>query len=151
MFRRLLKLARVPEPEVATHENIYRTMAKYVVPFLHSNSQITRKILLSYVHLVLSKVCFFGGPIMMKGGINALQSGATFDPTLLFLGYGLCYTGSIFFESLRNIKVVEVSNEAVKDISQEAYQHILQLDPEFFFGSSQRQRLFKIGRALNSI
>ena len=151
MLRRLLKLARVPTEDAATHENIYRSLAKYVVPFLHSDPVITRKLMISYVHLALSKICFFGGPLMMKGGINALQSGAAFDPSLLFLGYGLCYTGSILFESLRNIKVVEVSNEAIKDISQQAYRHTLKLDPEFFFGSSQRQRLFKLSRALNSI
>lgn len=150
-MRRLLKLARVPTEEAAIHEHIFGTMSKYVVPFLHPSRHITRKILVSYVHLVFSKLCFFGGPLMLKTGINSLQAGATFDPTLLFLGYGLCYTGSILFESLRNIKVMEVSNEAIKDISQEAYRHILKLNPEFFFASSQREKLFKLSRALNSI
>jgi ABC-type transport system involved in Fe-S cluster assembly fused permease/ATPase subunit len=122
-----------------------------VVPFLHTNPIITRKIITSYVYLVLSKICFFGGPLLLKGGINAIQSTAAFDPSLLFLGYGLCYTGSILFESLRNIKVIQVSNEAIKDISQQAYMHVLKLEPEFFFGSSQRQTLFKLSRALTAI
>ena len=58
---------------------------------------ITKSLLKSYGYLALSKFCFFGGPILLKHGINSLQGVTLVDPMLMFLGYGVCYSASILF------------------------------------------------------
>lgn len=35
--------------------------------------------------------------MLLKYGINSLQSAAMMDPILMFLGYGVCYSASILF------------------------------------------------------
>lgn len=122
-------LAKKSNQDSRVYEKIGSTLGKYMIPFLHKDKKITKNILVANFYLVLSKVCFFGGPLCLKKGINALQMGVMTDPTLMFFGYGICYTGSIFFESLRNIKNNELSNAAVKDLSEQAYGHMLNLDP----------------------
>lgn len=58
---------------------------------------VTKSLLKSYGYLALSKFCFFGGPMLLKNGINSLQGVALGDPMLMFLGYGACYSASILF------------------------------------------------------
>lgn len=75
-------------------------MKQYFVPFLHKDKKITGYLLKSYGFLILGKLCFFGGPLFLKHGINALQNAAEFsifDPLLMFAGYGICYSASVLF------------------------------------------------------
>ena len=73
-------------------------MKPYIVPFIHHNKIITHSLLKSYVYLIFSKICFFGGPLLLKKGINGLQSTSSFgDPLLMFFGYGICYSASVLF------------------------------------------------------
>lgn len=76
---------------------ILKQMNPYVLPFMHKNPEITKAIGKSYLFLAFSKVCFFGGPLLLKYGINGLSSASITDPLLLFLGYGICYSGSQIF------------------------------------------------------
>lgn len=97
-------LAKKNNQDPRIYEKMGSTLSKYMIPFLHKDRKVTKNIIIGNIYLILSKVCFFGGPLCLKKGINALQMGVMTDPTLMFFGYGICYTGSIFFESLRNIK-----------------------------------------------
>lgn len=107
MFLRLLsRITKLDPHKVALSKDILKDMAKYVVPFLHKDRAVTMKLTKSYVYLIFSKLCFFGGPFLLKSGIDALKVGAMIDPWPMFLGYGLCYSGSVIFESLRNMQVV---------------------------------------------
>jgi len=74
-------------------------MKQYMIPFVHSDKRITIALLKSYGYLAFSKVCFFGGPLFLKYGINALQNSTITmaDPLWLFFGYGLCYSLSVLF------------------------------------------------------
>lgn len=85
--------------KVALSEKIklLKQIKPYVLPFTHSNPEITKSIGRSYFYLAFSKLCFFGGPLMLKYGINGLSSASIIDPLLLFLGYGICYSGSQIF------------------------------------------------------
>ncbi len=81
-------------------------MKEYFIPFLHTDKRITNYLLRSYGFLVLGKLCFFAGPLFLKHGINALQGPAAIgiaDPLFMFLGYGVCYSASVMFESMRNL------------------------------------------------
>lgn len=70
----------------------------YLIPFLHKDKQITRTLLQSYGLLALSKVCFFGGPFLLKLGINSLGvPTAGYDSLIYFFGFGVCYSGSVLF------------------------------------------------------
>ena len=89
-------------------------------------------------------MCFFGGPLLLKHGIDGLQSATLMDPLLMFFGYGMCYSGSILFESLRNIQVAKLTAIGLTDIVSNAYKHMLSLDPDFFFTGSQRHKLFHL-------
>ena len=80
---------------------------------MHNDKVITRHLLKSYAYLAVSKACFFGGPMLLKYGINGLQKIAIVDPLILFLGYGLCYSASQLFESMRNIEIVYVTRFAL--------------------------------------
>jgi len=73
-------------------------MKPFIIPFIHPDKAITRCLLTSYGLLGLSKLCFFGGPFFIKLGINSLSGTAiTISPILYFLGFGICYTGSVYF------------------------------------------------------
>jgi len=76
-------------------------MKQYMIPFIHNDKRITVALMKSYGFLACSKFCFFGGPLFLKYGINALQNGAVAftmaDPLWLFLGYGVCYSLSVLF------------------------------------------------------
>jgi hypothetical protein len=74
---------------------------------------VTKALLKSYGYLAISKFCFFGGPMFLKFGINSLQNLALGDPIMMFIGYGVCYSSSILFESLRNIEVLKVTSLAL--------------------------------------
>ena len=76
---------------------ILNELKPYIVPFLHKDKRITTALIKSYGYLGLSKVCFFGGPMFLKVGINSLSNAAIGDPFILFLGYGLCYSASVMF------------------------------------------------------
>jgi len=70
----------------------------YLIPFVHKDKNITRTLLQSYGLLVLSKACFFGGPFLIKLGINSLGvPTAGYDSLLYFFGFGMCYSGSVLF------------------------------------------------------
>jgi len=105
---------------------------------------VTKSLLKSYSYLVLSKFCFFGGPMLLKHGINTLSGDTLVDPIMYFLGYGLCYSASILFDSLRNLQVLNVTSLALTETSAKAYKHMLSLGPNFFFSSSQRTKLFNM-------
>ena len=97
-----------------------------------------------------SKVCFFGGPLFLKFGINAIQQGVETgwtNPLLMFLGYGVCYSSSVAFESMRNVESVKIVNIALTETASNAYRHMLSLGPEFFFSGSQRHKLFNLSKA----
>lgn len=84
--------------------NYVKEMKPFMVPFLHPNQIVTKSLLISYGLLAMSKVCFFGGPFFIKLGINSLAAATTFvNPVLYFLGFGVCYTGSVYFEQKRNL------------------------------------------------
>lgn len=107
-------------------------MKQYIIPFLHSDKRITSSLLKSYGYLLCSKICFFGGPLFLKHAINALQSGTNVgitDPLLMFLGYGICYSSSVIFESLRNVQTVKIVNIALTESATNAYRHMLSLGP----------------------
>lgn len=73
-------------------------MKPYILPFIHPNKTITNSLFKSYGLLALSKACFFGGPFFIKLGINSLSgTTALVNPILYFLGFGVCYTGSVYF------------------------------------------------------
>jgi hypothetical protein len=75
-------------------------MKKYFIPYLHSDKRITTYLNRSYGFLLLGKLCFFAGPLFLKHAINTLQAGVEVgitDPLLMFLGYGICYSGSSLF------------------------------------------------------
>src|SRR5437773_2707329 len=78
--------------ELSDRIKILKEMKPYFLPFLHANKNITKALVKSYIYLVVSKICFFGGPLMLKKGINTIHSGTLIDPLLLFLGYGVCYS-----------------------------------------------------------
>lgn len=81
-----------------------REMSPYIIPFMHPDRDITKTLLRSYGLLGLSKLCFFGGPLLLKLGMNALGGTAAFaSPPVLFFGFGVCYWGSVFFEQMRNL------------------------------------------------
>lgn len=69
----------------------------YIIPFVHSDKKITKYLLMSYMYLGVSKFCFFGGPMLLKYGINGLQNATIVDPLFMFFGYGLCYSASQLF------------------------------------------------------
>lgn len=86
----------IHNPSLKEKIEIIKQMKPYIIPYLHENKTVTKSLLKSYVYLILSKICFFGGPLLLKKGINGLQSGLG-DPLLLFLGYGVCYSASVLF------------------------------------------------------
>jgi ABC-type bacteriocin/lantibiotic exporter with double-glycine peptidase domain len=152
MFSRLLgRITKTDPHKLSLYRDIYKDMLPYILPFMHKDRQVSRNIFISYGYLLCSKLCFFGGPFLLKSGIDAIRMGAAVDPLPMLFGYGLCYCGSVFFEALRNVKGVELSNLAVKDISHKSLRHILTLDPEFFFMSSQTKTLSKLNRAMKSL
>ncbi len=66
----------------------------------------------------------------------------------MFLGYGICYSLSVVFESMRNLESVKIVNSALTETASNAYRHILSLGPDFFFGGSQRHKLFSLFKVL---
>ncbi len=79
-------------------------MKPFIIPFLHQDKHITTALLKSYGLLALSKACFFGGPFLLKLGVNSLSAPAAFlNPVVYFFGFGICYTGSVLFEQMRNL------------------------------------------------
>lgn len=121
-------------------------MKAYIIPFLHTNPVITRSLFRSYTLLAISKLCFFGGPLFLKQGINGLSlaTAASYDPLLMFLGFGICYSGSVLFESLRNLESLKIINIALVETASNSYKHMLSLGPEFYFSGSQRTILFNL-------
>ena len=64
--------------------------------------------------LGLSKLCFFGGPFLLKVGVNSLSgTAAMFNPLIYFFGFGVCYTGSVLFEQMRNVQTLKIINAAL--------------------------------------
>lgn len=127
---------------------ILNELKPYIVPFVHKDKTVTRSLMISYTYLAMSKVCFFGGPMFLKYGINSLSSGTLKEPILYFLAYGTCYSASILFESLRNLQVLNVTSLALTETSSKAYQHMLSLGPDFFFSGSQRTKLFNMYKVI---
>ena len=84
-------------PSLSEKIQILKRMKPYIIPFIHENKIITRSLLKSYFYLIFSKLCFFGGPLLLKHGINQLQNGGLGDPLLMFFGYGVCYSASVLF------------------------------------------------------
>lgn len=103
----------------------------YIVPFLHHDKEITRSLLKSYSLLALSKICFFGGPFLLKLGVNSLSGPAAVGmyPLLYFFGFGVCYTGSVLFEQMRNLQTLRLINSALVETTSKAYKHMLSLGP----------------------
>lgn len=103
----------------------------YIVPFLHRDKEITRSLLKSYSLLALSKICFFGGPFLLKLGVNSLSGpvAAGMYPLLYFFGFGVCYTGSVLFEQMRNLQTLRLINSALVETTSKAYKHMLSLGP----------------------
>ncbi len=86
--------------------NYIKSIKPYLIPFMHENTLITKSLFKSYGYLIFSKLCFFGGPLFLKHGINGLSVTGGLglvDPLIMFFGFGVCYSGSVFFESLRNL------------------------------------------------
>ncbi len=105
-------------------------MKPYILPFVHPNKIITNSLLKSYGLLAMSKLCFFGGPFFIKLGINALaNTAAAFNPVFYFLGFGICYTGSVYFEQKRNLTTLNIINIALLETTSNAYKHMLSLGP----------------------
>ncbi|KRX09894.1 P-loop containing nucleoside triphosphate hydrolase [Pseudocohnilembus persalinus] len=125
-------------------------MKPYLVPFLHKDKLITKLLLKSYAYLVLSKGFFYGGPLCIKHGINAIQSADYNNAMLIFLAYGTCYSGYVFCDGLRNRKLAEIQQASLHDIIKNTYSHMLKLDPTFFFSQSQRSKLYDIYKAQKS-
>lgn len=110
--------------------NYIKEMKPYILPFYHKDPIITRSLFKSYGMLGLSKLCFFGGPFFIKLGINSLGGTvAFFNPVLYFLGFGLCYTGSVYFEQKRNLETLNIINIALLETTSKAYKHMLSLGP----------------------
>lgn len=131
--------------------HIFNQLKPYIFPFFHSDRFITFTLLKSYSYLALSKFCFFGGPMLLKVGINSLQNASFGDPFLMFLGYGICYSASVLFESLRNVEVLKVTSYALTETSSDAYKHMLSMGPGFFFTGSQRTKLFNLQKVRRTI
>ncbi len=76
-----------------------KEMKPYIVPFIHKDPMIAKTLLRSYGLLILSKACFFGGPFLLKLGVNALGGSVMggFNPLIYFFGFGACYSGSVVF------------------------------------------------------
>jgi hypothetical protein len=127
--------------------NYLQEMKPYILPFLHDNKVITRALLRSYGMLALSKLCFFGGPFFVKMGINTLTGAAAGNPLLMFLGFGLCYSGSVLFEQMRNLETLKIINIALLETTSKTYKHMLSLGPEFYFSGSQRHIIFSLFKA----
>lgn len=80
--------------------------------------------------LALSKLCFFGGPFLLKVGVNALSgTAAMLNPLIYFFGFGVCYTGSVLFEQMRNVQTLKLINAALVETTTKAYKHMLSLGP----------------------
>jgi len=80
--------------------------------------------------LALSKICFFGGPFMLKLAVNALGAPAAgFSSLFYFFGFGVCYSGSVFFEQARNLHTLKLINTALVETTSKAYKHMLSLGP----------------------
>lgn len=123
-------------------------MKPYILPFVHPDKTITNSLLKSYGLLAMNKLCFFGGPFFIKLGINALSNPAVaFNPVLYFLGFGICYTGSVYFEQKRNLTTLNIINIALLETTSNAYKHMLSLGPEFYFKGPQRHILFNLYKA----
>ena len=84
-------------PTFSQKLNTLKNFKPYIIPFYNGNTKITKHLLKSYFYLVFSKICFFGGPLMLKQGINKLQNASLGDPLLMFFGYGVCYSLSVLF------------------------------------------------------
>lgn len=81
-----------------------KDMKPYIIPFVHKDKEIRHSLLKSYGLLGLSKLCFFGGPFLLKLGVNSLAApSGLLSPLLYFFGFGVCYTGSVLFEQMRNL------------------------------------------------
>ena len=81
-----------------------KEMKPYIVPFVHKDPAIAQTLLRSYGLLGLSKACFFGGPFLLKLGVNALAGPVVgLSPLIYFFGFGACYSGSVVFEQMRNL------------------------------------------------
>lgn len=123
-------------------------MKPYILPFAHPDKTITHALLKSYSLLALSKLCFFGGPFFLKLGINSLTGAATVaNPLMMFFGFGVCYSGSVFFEQMRNISTLKIIDIALVQTTSKAYKHMLSLGPQFYFSGSQRHILFNLYKA----
>ena len=105
-------------------------MKPYIIPFLHHDKKITHALLKSYLMLAGSKLCFFGGPFLLKLGVNSLSNPtAMMNPLLYFFGFGACYTGSVLFEQMRNVQTLKLINAALVETTTKAYKHMLSLGP----------------------
>jgi len=105
-------------------------MKPYIIPGLHPDKNITKVLLKSYIMLALSKACFFGGPFLLKLGVNALSGTVTMlNPIIYFFGFGVCYTGSVMFEQMRNVQTLRLINAALVETTTKAYKHMLSLGP----------------------
>lgn len=107
-----------------------KDMKPYIVPFVHKDREINISLLKSYGLLGLSKLCFFGGPILLKLGVNSLAAPtAMLSPLVYFFGFGVCYTGSVLFEQWRNLENLKLINSALVETTSKAYKHMLSLGP----------------------
>ena len=89
-------------------------MKPYIIPGIHPDKKITHGLIKSYAMLACSKLCFFGGPFLLKLGVNALSATTTaLNPLLYFFGFGVCYTGSVLFEQMRNVQTLQLINAAL--------------------------------------
>ena len=105
-------------------------MKPYIIPGLHPDKKIRNVLLKSYLMLALSKLCFFGGPFLLKVGVNALSgTAAMLNPLIYFFGFGVCYTGSVLFEQMRNVQTLKLINAALVETTTKAYKHMLSLGP----------------------
>ena len=77
----------------------------------------------------MSKLCFFGGPLFVKLGINTLTGAVAGNPLFAFLGFGLCYSGSVLFEQMRNLQTLKILNTALVENTCKTYKHMLSLGP----------------------
>ncbi|KAL4434505.1 hypothetical protein ABPG74_007289 [Tetrahymena malaccensis] len=138
--------------DLATKLRILQYIKPYIIPFYHQDKEINKTILKSYGYMFLSKSFFYAGPISLKYAINYLASASLISQAPIFIiGYGLCYSAYVFFEGQRNKILAHISQNALREISQQTYEHLLKLDPSFHFGDSQRQTIFDITKAQKAI
>lgn len=128
-----------------TKKQYLQFFSRYVLPFKTNSKTVNRNIWTSYFLLIASKTCLFGVPLCLKYGVNAISSLATAKiAPLYFLAYGLLNIGLAFVDGHKAKVISRISLDAWDAMKMRLFDHLLKMDVDFHFHTSQKKRLFTL-------